>query len=74
MVLHPQLLAKVSECVIVKLFSIVRDEDLRNSELVDDAFPNKVTVLQDGCQWFCFYPFGEVVDPPNKELELSYCH
>ena len=46
-----QLLAKVSECVIVELLSIVKDEDPRNSELADDAFPDKVTdiFLRDGC-------------------------
>ena len=67
-VLYSQLLAKVSEHVIVKLLSIIRDDDLRNFESADDALPNEATdiFLRDGCQWFCFYPLGEVVDSHNK--------
>ena len=51
MVLVPQLLAKVSECIVVKLFAIVRDEDPRNPESVDDALLDEVTniFLRDGC-------------------------
>ena len=76
MVLVPQLLAKVSECIVVKLFAIVRDEDPRNPESVNDALLDEVTniFLRDGCQWFYFHPFCEVFNPNNKELELSHCH
>ena len=41
MVLDPQLLAEVSKCVIIKLLSIVRDEDPRDSETANDPFPDK---------------------------------
>ena len=70
------MLVKVSERVVIKLLSIIKDEDLRNSELIDDALPKKVTdiFLRDGCYWFYFYPLGEVVNSYNKELELCHCH
>ena len=50
-VLYFQLLAKVSECVVVEFLSIVRDEDLRNSKSTKDAFLNEATdiFLHDGC-------------------------
>lgn len=58
-----------------RIVFIVRDEDPRNLELADDALLDEATniFLCNGCQWFYFYRFGEVVDPYNKELELSYC-
>ena len=70
------MLAKVFEHIVVELFAIIRDEDLRNPKSADDALPDEATdiFLCDGCQWFYFYSFGEVVDPNNKELELSHCH
>ena len=43
MVLNPQLIAKVSECIIVELFAIVRDEDPRDPKLADDNIPNDAT-------------------------------
>lgn len=43
MVLDPQLLTKVSKCVVVKLFTIVRDKDPRDHESINDALPNKAT-------------------------------
>ena len=76
MVLNPQLLAKISERVIVKLFSIVKDEDPGDSEAVNDTFPDEVSniFLCNSGQWFCLNPFGKVVDPKNKELEVPYCN
>ena len=73
-VLDPQLLAEIFECVIVKLLSIVRDEDLGDFEAANDAFPNEALniFLYDSGQWFCLNPFGEVVDPYDEELKLSY--
>jgi len=70
------LLAKVSECIIVELFAIVRGEDPRNLESADDILLDEATdiFLCDACQWYCFYLFGEVFNPNNKELELSHCH
>ena len=41
MFLDPQLLAEVSKCVIIKLLSIVRDEDPRDSKVANDAFLDK---------------------------------
>ena len=51
MVLYSQLLAKVSERVVIELLSIIRDEDLRNSKSIKDAFLNEATdiFLHDGC-------------------------
>ena len=67
MVFDSQLIAKVSKCIIVELFTIVRDEDPRDPKSVDDALLEEATniLLHDDCQWFCFYPFGEIVDPHN---------
>ena len=76
MVFDPQLIAKVFERIVVELFAIIRNEDLRDPRSVDDALLDEVIdiLLHDGCQWFSFYPFGEVVNLHNKELELSHCH
>ena len=50
-VFYSQLLAEVSKCIIIELLSIVKDEDPRNFELVDDALPNEVMdiILRNGC-------------------------
>ena len=58
------------------MLSIVRDEDLGDSEATNDTFPNETLdiFLRDGGQWFYLDPFGEVVNLYDKELELSYCH
>ena len=74
MVSNPQVLAKISKCVIVELLSIVRDKDPRDSEAANDASPDEVSniFLCDSGQWFCLNPFGEVVNPYDEELELSY--
>ena len=42
-VLNPQLLAEISEYNIVKLFSIVKDEDLGDFEAANDAFPDETS-------------------------------
>ena len=42
MVLDPQLLAKISECVIVKLLFVDGYEGLGDSEMANDVFTNKV--------------------------------
>ena len=64
---YPQLITKVSKCIIVELFSIVRDKDPRDPKPTYDTFLEEAMdiLLRDGCQWFCFYPFGEVVNPYN---------
>ena len=60
MIFDPRSIAKVSERIGVELFSIVRDEDLRDSKSADDALVNEASdiLLCDGCQWLYFYPFG----------------
>ena len=76
MVLDPQLLAKISECFIIKLLSIIKDKDFRDPKAIDNAFLDEASyvLLGDGVQRFCFNLFGEVIDPHDKELELPYCH
>ena len=76
MVLDSQLIAEVSEHIVVELLAIVRNEGPKDPKPIDDALSDKATdiLFRDGCQWLCLYPFGEVVDPNNKELELSHCH
>ena len=51
MVFYPRLIAKVSECIIVELFSIVGDEDSRNLEPANNSLPDKAMniLLCDGC-------------------------
>ena len=41
MVLDPQLLAEIFECIIIELLSIVKYEDPGDFEAANDAFPNK---------------------------------
>ena len=42
MILDPQLLAKIFECVIVELLSIVRDEDPGDFKVANDAHLDEV--------------------------------
>ena len=74
MVFYSQLIVEVSERIVVELLAIVRDKGPRDPKLAD--LPDEVTniLFCDGCQWFYLHPFGEVVDPNNKELELLHCH
>ena len=69
-------MAEISECVIVELLFVVRDEDPGDSEEVNDAFSNKSLdiLFHDSGQWFFLNQFDEIVDPYNEELELSYCN
>ena len=50
MVLDPQLLAKVFECIVAELFSIIKDNP-KNPKSANDALPNVATeiFLLDGC-------------------------
>ena len=76
MVFDPQLLIEIFKRIVVELLSIVRDEDPRDSEAAYDTFPDETLdiFLHDRGQRFCLDPFGEVVDPYDKELEPSYRH
>jgi len=75
-VFDPQLLVEVSECDIVKLLSIVRDKNPRDLKVANHAFLDKVSdiLLSDGSQGFYLYPFCEVIDSYDEELELLYCY
>ena len=74
-VLDPQLLAKISECFIIKLLSTIKDKDFRDPKATDNAFPDEASyvLLGDRVQRFCFNLFGEVIVSHEKELELPYC-
>ena len=76
MVFDSQLLADIPECIIVKLLSIIKDEDSKDSEVANDAFPDEVLdiFLSDSSQGFYLNPFSEVVNPYDEELELLYRH
>ena len=69
-------MVEIPECIIVELISIVRDEDLRDSEVANDTFLEEASdiFLHDSGQWFYLDPFDEVVNPYDKELELPYCY
>ena len=55
MILDPQLLAEISEYVIVELLSIFNEDDPGDSKTTNDVLPNKVLgiFLYDSGQWFC---------------------
>lgn len=56
MVLDPQLLTEIYECVVVGLLSIIKDEDPRDSKVANDAF-------RDSGLRFYLDLFGEVINP-----------
>ena len=69
-------MSKIFECVVVELLSIVRDKDPWDSKAANDTLQDEFSdiSLRDNGQWFCLDPFGEVVDPYDKEFELPYRH
>jgi len=75
-VFDPQLLAKVPQCVIIKLLSIIKDEDSRDAKAANDAFPDEASdiLLGNSGQGFCLNPFSEIVNFYDEELELLHCH
>ena len=70
------MIAKVSERIVVELLAIVKDKGPKYPKLVDDALLDEAMdiLFHDGFQWLCLYSFSEVVNPNNKELELSHYH
>ena len=76
MVFDFQLLGEVSECVIVKLFSIVGDKDSRDAKASYNVLLNKTLdiLLNDSGQGFCLDPFSEVVNSYDEELKLPHCY
>ena len=74
MVFDSQLLTEVPICVVVKLFSIVEDEDSRNAKAANNVLPNEASdiLLSDNGQGFCLDLFSEVVNSYNEELKLPH--
>ena len=64
MAFDPQLLAKVYECIVIELLSIIRDKDSRDAEVANDVFPDKTSdiLFSDSGQEFCLDTFSEIVD------------
>ena len=42
MILDPQLLTEIPECVVIELFSIVRNENPRDAEMVNGTLPDEI--------------------------------
>ena len=59
--------AKLSEFIIVEFPGIVRDNNLRNPKLADDALPHEIHGISfcDPRKRFSFYPLCEVVNGDN---------
>ena len=76
MILDPQLLAEISECVVIELFSIIRDEDYRDAKSTNDIFLDETVNIspRDGSQGFSLDPLGEIINSYNKEFDLTHCH
>ena len=57
---------------IVELFPIIGDDRVWDSEPADYVSPDEVYALclGDHGEWFCFYPFGEVIDFHDGKLSL----
>jgi hypothetical protein len=67
--LCPDLMTEIRE------HGIVDGDLLRNSVMIDDVLPEKFLDGGRGyvCYWFCFNPFGEVLDCDNGEGVVSLC-
>ena len=65
MIVYVQFFAELSERWIVKLSSIVRYENSRDSESAYDSLPYKspYVLFSNCCEQFSFHPFSEVADP-----------
>ena len=76
MILDPQLLTEIPECVVIELFSIVRNENPRDVEMVNNTLPDEIVnvLLCDSSQGFSFDPLGEIVNSDDQEFELIHCH
>ena len=76
MILNPQLLTEIFECVIFELLSIIIDEDPRDAEMANDNFPKKTAniLLCNGSQGFGFNPLREIINSYDKGFELPHCH
>ena len=57
-IFDPQLLAEIFERVVIKLFSIIRDEDSRDAKMTNDIFLDETINIppRDGSQGFGLDP------------------
>ena len=64
--------AKQLKTIVVKLFCIVRDNNLENSKLIDNVLLYRIpgVPLSNFGERLCFYPLREVVNDDNQELSL----
>lgn len=64
---------KIFKSLIIKLSSIVNDNDMRNFKLINDTVSDKSLNLSFGYvyQRFCFHPLGEVINHHNDRLSLT---
>ena len=55
---------------VVKLFTVVGDDGLRNAKPVIDRLPDELggVPLGDGGKGCCLYPLGEVINGDDREL------
>jgi hypothetical protein len=68
-------MTEILEHSTIEILGIVDGDLLRNSIMTDDVLPEK---FMDGgggyiYYWFCFNPFGEVLDCDNDEGVVSLC-
>ena len=58
---------------VVKLFTVVGDDGLRNAETTYDRLPDELgcVPLGNGGEGFCLYPLGEEINGDNRELGLA---
>jgi hypothetical protein len=71
--LHPDLMTEILEHGTIKILGIIDGDLLRNSIATEDVLPEK---FLDGGEiyigyWFCFNPFGEVLDCDNGKAIVS---
>ena len=59
----------------IKLKTIIRDENMRDSKLSDNIFPEKSLCIHvpDICQWFSFNSFGEIIHADQQPSFIPRC-
>ena len=72
MVLNIELGAEVFKLLVIKLSTIIGNNNSRKTKSKDDGFPNKIFgfALGDLGHRFSFYPFGEAVDSHKQKFLL----
>ena len=63
-VLDSQIVAEIFKFGVIELSSIIRDDNPRNSELVNNVLPDKALdfCLCDPSKGFCLDPLGKVIN------------